>query len=174
VPRRSISSIAQTANDLLAELGIADAPVPVERIAKHLGIQVKKTDLGSDCSGVLIRSATGAAHIGIHLGHHPNRQRFSIAHELGHYKLHKKGTYIDNGVYALFRMDSGSGTDVEEWEANQFAAALLMPKTLLAASLQKLKFDLADDEDLIELAKTFEVSTQAMAYRLGNLGLLQK
>lgn len=158
---------------ILAQLGIESPQVDVEMVASRLGIRLEKADLGEEVSGVLVRSG-GQAVIGVNWAHHPNRRRFTIAHELGHYVLHQGGTFIDKGTWARFRDEqSGSGTDQEEIEANAFAAALLMPDEWVIKEYQQLPFDPADDMALTALASTFGVSSQAMSIRLANLGLLQ-
>ena len=157
------------AKRLLNGAGISEAPVPVERVAEHLGIGVEWSDLGRDCSGVLIRQGDRAV-IGVNGSDHANRRRFTIAHEIGHYVLHERETYVDTGYRVNFRdLDSGSGTRSEEIEANRFAAALLMPEAMVRKAFDDVAFELAgsgDDEELRELARRFGVSTQAMAYRL--------
>jgi Zn-dependent peptidase ImmA (M78 family) len=158
---------------LLRDLRIDHPPVDLNRIAKHLGVRVQRTDLGAECSGALVRTADGAV-IGVHWAHHPNRQRFSLAHELGHFCLHQGGTYIDKDVTVRFRdEESGSGTNVEERQANQFAAALLMPTPWVRRAFQASPFAFGDDSALSQLAEAFQVSTQAMSIRLADLGLLK-
>jgi Zn-dependent peptidase ImmA (M78 family) len=156
------------ARRLLNAARIDKPPVPVERVAKCLNIKVDKSDLGHDCSGVLIRQGDRAV-IGVNRADHPNRERFTIAHEIGHYVLHERETYVDTGYRVNFRdLDSGSGTKSEEVEANRFAAALLMPEAMVKVAFNDLAFDLAGtkDDELRKLADLFGVSTQAMAYRL--------
>ena len=102
-----------------------------------------------------------------------NRQRFSIAHEIGHFVLHEGDTYIDNGYRVQFRdLESGSGTKGEEMDANAFAAALLMPAEWVKDAFYQQPFDLTEDGVLRMLAQKFQVSTQAMSYRLMRLRLL--
>ena len=107
--------------------------------------------------------------IGVNRSDHPNRRRFTVAHELGHYVLHDRDAYVDKGYCVNFRdLDSGSGTKSEEIEANRFAAALLMPQAMVRRAFDNLAFELAgpNDDELSALARQFGVSTQAMAYRL--------
>ena len=164
--------IEKRAERVLAMAGVETAPVPVERVARSLGIKVKRTDLGDDCSGVLVRNGNRAV-IGVNSQHSVNRRRFSIAHELGHFDLHSGDTYIDRGYRVHFRdLESGSGTKREEMEANAFAAALLMPAKLVRDAFEKQPFELAEDDDLEMLARKFRVSTQAMTYRLMKLRII--
>ena len=161
-----------TAERLLTNAGIHSAPVPVERIADYLGLRIRLADLGQDCSGVLVRNGERAV-IGVNWGHHNNRRRFSIAHEIGHFVLHDGDTYVDKGYRVNFRdLESGSGTKQEEVAANMFAAALLMPADLVWKAFQDQPFDLTEDDGLEILARQFEVSTQAMTYRLMKLELI--
>ncbi len=165
-------SLERRAEQLLVDVGLNTAPVPMAQVAAHLGIKIKLADLGEDCSGVLVRNGDRAV-IGVNREHHPNRQRFSIAHEIGHFVLHKGDTYIDKGYRVHFRdLESGSGTKREEMAANAFAAALLMPDAWVREAFYQQPFDLTEDDVLEMLAEQFKVSTLAMTYRLMRLQLL--
>jgi Zn-dependent peptidase ImmA (M78 family) len=147
--------------------------VDVTEVVRRLGIRLELADLGEDCSGMLVRGAGGSV-IGVHYAHHPNRQRFTIAHEIGHFELHEGGTYVDRGTTLRLRSNrKNSGSLLEEREANQFAAALLMPATWVRRSLADHDLDLGDDESMRSLCEQFGVSTQAMVYRLTNLGIFE-
>ena len=164
-------SMERKARHLLAKAGARTAPVPLEQVANCLGIKIELADLGEDCSAVLVRNGNRAV-IGVNWEHHSNRRRFSIAHEIAHFLLHDGDTYIDKGYRVHFRdLESGSGTKLEEMEANEFAAALLMPASWVKDAFEQQPFDLTEDDSLKILAKKFKVSTQAMTYRLMNLQL---
>ncbi|MCY3868124.1 MAG: ImmA/IrrE family metallo-endopeptidase [Gemmatimonadetes bacterium] len=164
--------IESEADQLLIEARIHAPPVSVKQVANSLGIKIELADLGEDCSGVLVRNGDRAV-IGVNKKHHPNRQRFSIAHEIGHFMLHEGDTYIDKGYRVQFRdLESGSGTKGEEMDANAFAAALLMPAEWVKDAFYQQPFDLTEDYVLEMLAEKFKVSTQAMSYRLMRLRLL--
>jgi Zn-dependent peptidase ImmA (M78 family) len=66
------------------------------------------------------------------------------------------------------------GTDTEEVEANRFAAELLMPRLLVDESVKsKMQQKPHTRDDLVTiLAHEFDVSTDAMGYRLINLGII--
>src|SRR4029077_13565981 len=104
------------------------------------------------------------------------RQRFTIAHELGHLQLHKgRSLILERQMHVNFRdATSATITSREEMEANQFSAELLMPHELLERALKSLlKGRPLSDADLVaRLAARFEVSRQAMEYRLASSGLL--
>jgi hypothetical protein len=173
LPTHKRPTIEAIAEELLRCAGIEEPPVDPTHVARHLGVRLQKSDLGPDCSGILVRSGDSAV-IGVHWAHHPNRQRFSIAHELGHFRLHTGGTYVDKDVVVRFRDDkSGTGTDLEERQANQFAAALLMPEEWVRREFAMQPFTLSDDSALTDLAALFQVSTQAMSFRLADIKLLR-
>ena len=164
--------LEKKAGDLLQEAAMVQAPVPVDEVARYLGIQVDEVDLGEDCSGMLVREE-GSVVIGVNANHHEHRKRFTIAHEIAHYMLHGGEAYIDKPPHIDFRAaDSGSGTQQEETEANQFAAALLMPADQVRAAVAEQPFDPARDDELPNLAQRFKVSPQAMTTRLIHLGLI--
>jgi Zn-dependent peptidase ImmA (M78 family) len=98
-----------------------------------------------------------------------------VAHELGHFILHPGKPYlVDSTVRVNFRDDLASmATNREEIDANTFAAALLMPETLVRDAIGELRqAQLVDAARVVErLAAQFDVSTEAMGYRLINLGL---
>lgn len=165
--------IEAKADELLASRPAAELPVNVRAIARRLGISVELADFGDEVSGVLVR-ADGSSMIGVNWLHHPNRQRFTIAHEIGHFCLHEGGTFIDKGVTARFRdQASGSGTSLEEHEANLFAATLLMPAQAVRNAAKARPFAVDDEDELRGFADQFGVSAQAMLIRLQEIGLLE-
>jgi len=171
-PQRK-KAISNKANSLLEENGVAVPSVPVERIAKKLGARLRFSPLDDELSG-MIYVKEGTPIIGVNSLHHPNRQRFTIAHECGHLLFHKpqitKEVHIDKGFPMLMR-DSVSATGINEMEieANLFAAELLMPVRLLIEAIDDQPFDIDDESAVSTIAKTFKVSPSAMRYRLGNL-----
>jgi Zn-dependent peptidase ImmA (M78 family) len=106
------------------------------------------------------------------------RRRFTIAHELGHFILHRKNSasseqlFIDRDFLVKYRSSNKyTPADYEqEQQANAFAAALLMPEEFVYAELAKIDYDDLSEIELINaLAEVFEVSPTAMTYRLANL-----
>ena len=103
------------------------------------------------------------------------RQRFTVAHELGHLLLHGYTTpHADSNFRVRFRdAESSTGSVREEIEANQFAAELLMPRELVAAQATRIGLDYAspddDDPKLSRLARAFQVSKLALSIRLAGL-----
>jgi Zn-dependent peptidase ImmA (M78 family) len=177
VRRKMIRKIVE---ELLDEHGIKEPPVDVEKISESYGLSVVRKDVES-ISGFIIRS-DGKAVIGVNSNNAPARQRFTIAHELGHYLIHPPSTddvHVDSGFEVRFRDElSSQGTDKSEQEANFFAAELLMPQKFLEADLRNAgKIDLVNGEFLVEgflenLAQRYNVSSQSLLFRLTNLGVL--
>lgn len=164
---------AKVATELLKELGIQDMPVDVRAIAEAKGVRVVAGDLDEDTSGVIVIKNDQAI-IGVNRTHHPNRQRFSIAHELGHYLLHRDYAHVFvDTVHAFFRDgNSTKGTDTQEIEANAFAAELLMPKDIVVRYVRENRVDVHDEMYVRRLALKFGVSEQALTIRLTRLGLV--
>lgn len=157
------------AEQLLEKYEIANSPVPVERIAKREGARIQFGPLDKELSGMFFVK-DGVPTIGVNSLHHPNRQRFSLAHELGHMMLHAdiiKGIHVDKGNAILQRAAlAAEGTDPMEIEANQFAANLLVPDFLLSSILGD-DYTISDDEEELEaLSKKFKVSTVMIQLRL--------
>src|SRR5206468_341809 len=88
-----------------------------------------------------------------------------------HLLLHQNITeHVDRGISFHFRDERSSRAEVrQEIEANQFAAELLMPRAMIDA-LVTGPVDVHDDDLLEDLASRFDVSVQALTYRLTNLG----
>lgn len=148
---------------------IADAqtryPVDVEGLAKALGIKVRLFRMPSDVSGALICDEDGSYRIHVNSEHPLTRRRFTIAHELGHYVLHR--ALIGRGVNdnRAYRTTKGEYYNPEigpkqETEANRFAASLLMPQELIDR-LQE------HGMGVDAMARALEVSNHAMHIRLG-------
>jgi len=160
----------EEARRLFEEQRIKSAPVPVERIAKALGVRVQYAPFDGELSGMAYIKGDVPI-VGVNSLHHPNRQRFTLAHELAHVRLHRAlletSVHIDKGS---LRRDaiSATGEDELEIEANAFASELLMPRALLQDALSGRTVDLEDDEMIANLAKHFRVSETALRFRLQN------
>ena len=145
-------------------------PVDVKGLIKTLGIDVEFSNLGDDISGVIERRNNGSYLITVNAGDSESRQRFTMAHELGHYIYHreKMGDCIEDN--RMYRSTYGSKhynnniSQKEETQANQFAANLLMPSDLIV----QLKNENFSDE---EIAKKLCVSQKALKIRLESLSL---
>lgn len=161
------------ARSLLKKLDMHALPIPVQKIAKSLGAEIRFSPLDEELSGMIYIKG-GTPIIGVNSLHHLNRQRFTIAHEIGHLELHRHWlsgqVHVDRMFSVLMRdSNSASGTQIIEIEANKFAAELLMPQALLEQILFSKPFDIDDEPPLAELAKKFGVSKQALEYRVRSL-----
>ena len=96
------------------------------------------------------------------------RYRFTLAHELAHWILHKKIFTGDNAEAALYKTDSRTKNAVE-WQANYLAAAILMPAGAVKRAFHQENTTL--NAKIKQLAKIFEVSVEAMRIRVSELGL---
>jgi Zn-dependent peptidase ImmA (M78 family) len=150
------------------ERGLEDYETNPKAIAKYLGIRVVPYKFSDNISGVFFRKG-GNLYLGVNSKHNKHRQRFTIAHEIGHFILHSHETLhydlesADDKRF-LFRADSISSLD--ETEANRFASELLMPENLVRGLIE------SGSNSINELADRFNVSPEAMRYRLINLGYL--
>ena len=158
------------AEALLADVGVNRPPVPVKLIAESLGATVRYAPFNGELAGMLIRDdVERGVVIGINSLHHPNRQRFTIAHECGHLQLHEgQRAFVDRSPFRINRRDelSSQATDAEEIEANRFAAELLMPYKMIMDDVQGSDLDIDDEAAVRELANRYGVSLQAMTLRI--------
>lgn len=141
-------------------------PVDPFAIAKQLGIKVfVDHNLSPEVSGMLRKRAGYAdPEILLNANDSRNRQRFTCAHELGHYNQRVKDGLDEAWEYVDKRDSlSSQGLRPDEIYANKFAAELLMPRKAVQAR--------AGDPNPASLALDFGVSADAMRYRLENLGL---
>lgn len=146
-----------TAQALLKEFWDMKVPIDPEFFAEKLGLTVVQEPLGYR-SGYL-----DAARKTIHVNSIEcrERQRFTVAHELGHYCL-GHGDNANNAAARDFGKDYGLA---EEAAANKFAAELVMPAIVIRALAEKMGVD-----DPIKLRKALGVTAPAMYARLSELG----
>jgi Zn-dependent peptidase ImmA (M78 family) len=168
--RPRYARIEQLTDTLLVNAQVSGAPIPIEEIIRQRGIRIQSLDL-KEVSGLVVRDGDVIV-IGVNKAHAITRRRFTLAHELAHALLHEgKEVRYDKDFRVDFRSSmSALGVDVEEMEANFFAANILMPRRFLEA--EPLVADL-DHEEAAEsikvLAARYKVSPHAMSIRIGNL-----
>lgn len=99
------------------------------------------------------------------------RLRFTLAHELAHYILHKR-IFSGTGVAAaLYNQDTDE--DATEWQANYLAKAILMPNGQIKRCFYALRPVCKSKSDFVcKMAEIFEVSKQAMEIRLKEFALI--
>jgi Zn-dependent peptidase ImmA (M78 family) len=173
----SVRNARGLAEKLAEERGFSVPPVDVRRIAQDHGLPVLFEALGEGISGVLVTHG-GSSYIGVTKADAHCRQRFTIAHELGHYFLRHRfeegSVHVDHGHSVSYRADRKAPSfDIREYEANQFAACLLMPSKMIRGAIARLSPTSGLwDFHVVQLATQFDVSEQAMTIRLSTLGLM--
>jgi len=169
--RQCINTFADHVRRVL-EIGDGVFPVNVETCIERLGGQLVRTQQAEEAK---IEKVGESFCITIREGLHPNRERFSLAHEIGHLFLHW-GFWIDEDKWNAVEATGGSpllrfGYSDQEFEAHEFAAAVLMPKDAFWDEVAK---NLADDTiDLRPVAERFGVSVEAAKLRGRWLGLFR-
>lgn len=133
-------------------------------LAQSYGIEVQGTPFMNEDGS--IENKDGHILLKYNTSSHPNRQRFTIAHELGHFMA---GHLNSNDK--KFRDSSKNFTidnyDIQEVEANKIAAQILMPKETVKHLIEDKGVSTIE-----KLAEILEVSTGAMHYRLKNLEMV--
>ena len=164
------SEIERKAKDTLIQHGLYALPVDPVNLADILGIAVHNAEFADDSWAGLIAKRGPNTQILVEQSDPPYRKRFSIAHELGHHFLHlvEDGEIVDKRV-DMFRekqptLSEWSPQRLKEVEANWFAAALLMPEELVRS-------EWAASPNVVALARVFNVSEEAMGYRVDALDL---
>ncbi len=149
-------------------------PVDVESLAQSLGIGVDEAFLEDNISGML-ECHNGAYTITVNHSHSDTRKRFTVAHEIGHYMLHRSliGEGIDDSI--AYRSESGGkyhNTKIgprQETQANKFAASLLMPTSQIRTHHATFRGD--GRSGLQSMAELFNVSEASMRIRTEGMGL---
>lgn len=144
------------ARHLIKESGATSAPILLNKIVGHLKkehqVSIYGFDFGENISGILIVEEDGST-IGYNEKQHVHRNRFTVAHEIGHLLFNH--TCSGAGV-------SFEDSRIHEKEAHEFAAELLMP-------LEYLKSDLKSGlKDFEELSQKYWVSKEALGWRIAN------
>jgi Zn-dependent peptidase ImmA (M78 family) len=132
-------------------------PVSLSSIANELNIKIYEGDLSVLASGQITKKNNGVYEIIVQKNQSSKRQRFTAAHELSHFFLHKD--IMGNGV-ADNTMYRSHLSNKQETEANKLAADILMP---MSEVNKKLDEGLSIDD----LSSYFGVSQQAIKVRLG-------
>lgn len=144
--------------------GRLTVPVEPEKIAKQFGLEVVRAPLENNVGGFILKKNGEVVRIYVNSNDSQERQKFTLAHEIGHYWLHRDDG--DEFGYVEYRGElSTRGTDpVERW-ANSFAAELIMPA-------RYIRMAWARGDSLDSIQKRLGVSDAAFGHRLVNLGLI--
>jgi Zn-dependent peptidase ImmA (M78 family) len=164
------TEIEAKAREILRAHGMLNLAVDPVKLANALGARVYNAKFGEDDVHGLLARRDGSIAVYVNAGDPPVRKRFTIAHEIGHLVLHLGtgvGEFIDSADNFRTTFDPEESWTAErrrEWEANTFAAALLMEEQLVRRMW-------AEIHDIEGLARWFQVSQQAMGFRLDALGV---
>jgi Zn-dependent peptidase ImmA (M78 family) len=139
------------------------SPVPIDTIIKEIGLKLDREVLDDNVSGFIERKADGSYRIVVNAFHPETRQRFTAAHELGHYVYHRDLLGDGVGDNRAYRAEGTTRPNpnirpLHERQANSFAANVLMPRHRLTN---------VDGQATAALAQKFQVSQEAMRIRLG-------
>lgn len=165
--KMSLEEIEDLTYHILFNYDMLVPPVDVIDIAEKNGIDVYEADLSDyeePISGAIkYDKKTKKFEILINKNDNIQQKRFTIAHELGHYYLHK--SILENDEIHVDTMFSGNSKKFNEKDADYFAGALLMNKIALSKFYEKV-------DTMTELANIFEVSRSALLVRLDELGII--
>jgi Zn-dependent peptidase ImmA (M78 family) len=142
----------EMARKILKRYAVTRPDTPLEEIARGEGLEILFRRWPNSVGALLLRKNRI---IGVNSNHHPHRQRFSIAHELGHYFLNHR---LDDYEKNIILDNPPAGDDfsrIQNREADEFASELLVPLAILKDSYKKIKDDTA-------LADIFNVSREVM------------
>lgn len=162
-----VSAAIETLESTIAPNGMVSIPIDVERVVNDLGLQVQKLPLDPGVDGILVKDKAGEPFKAVaDSSAHEHRQRFTLAHELGHYVHKYQSVPIEEKMGRVERRDdtSSKGIDYEEIWANKFAASLLMPASIVRKYW-------GEGLTRAAMAKLFNVSERSMDIRLTTLGL---
>lgn len=167
--------IKDTAGRVLAGSEISAPPIDLNDVLRREGVALTSAPADEHISGFLLRRAGEAPVIGFNSSLPGVRQRFVVAHELGHLLLHHQtGLHVDRSLVRLEHREKSDPADEDEVEANRFAAELLMPEEFIRGDLDRIgRAAVEQGEAISHLAKRYQVSRQAMTIRLTSLGLIQ-
>lgn len=136
-----------------------ELPVKVGEIAKKLGIKVNAATLPAHISGEIKEDDDGIVTIRVNRHDVKTRQRFTIAHEIAHFLLHRHLLHTGITDDVLYRSNQ---SDAIEKEANNLASDILMPKKIVQSLIIKFSDEFKDDVLYEKVAEELGVSIIAL------------
>ncbi len=163
---------------ILEECGISyTPPIDIETLASRLGIKVISTSLPGKIGEIIFNTNnTAMIKIDSFENSYPPRYRFTLAHELGHFFLHKEPGYTYEDTKETIMDRKNTYWDGKEGAANSFASQLLMPTKLIerfGMGIISENNNMSIDDFIIRMAQIFNVSKQSMTFRLAKLGVIK-
>lgn len=156
---------------LIDRYEVTAPPVPVYRIARGEGLQVFEQNFGASNPG--LDKVSGYIDIKnrrviINSTDIPTRQVFTVAHELGHWILHREQVLAEPAIAVVYRRPlAARESQKREQEANAFAGTLLVPPRLLRDVIDQF-YGITRQE----MSRIFGVSVSMLEVRLQQEGLL--
>ncbi|PZO78271.1 MAG: ImmA/IrrE family metallo-endopeptidase [Mesorhizobium amorphae] len=161
-PSREYLSLAPVIRESIQQ-HLEEHPVKLGEIAKRLGVKVLLSTLPRGTSGQ-IGQEDGEFVIRVNRHEAKHRQRFTLAHELAHFLLHKDRIVSEGGWSENVLLRSGQPMEIE-YEANRLASDLIIPSKQLAEAIKGYSGPMTS-EMIEDLAERFGVSTAAMEIKL--------
>ncbi|TBY80626.1 ImmA/IrrE family metallo-endopeptidase [Rhizobium leguminosarum] len=204
-PRGSVSYVSagdidMRANEVLRSVGYKSGPVDLKGICSSLSIDLQFSDeLRLDPDGTTILGSANFDKRSIQINAHrdPNRERFTLGHEIGHFCLNhdrylRSEMIVEQDLFADIEARDVFNYERLEFQANAFASSILLPGDVfrVAVDVGRSRFDIQDrghgyiyvddqpcnfapyDDLLSDLSQYFEVSKQAIEIKLKKSGLL--
>jgi Zn-dependent peptidase ImmA (M78 family) len=148
---------------LLSDHNVYDAPVPLNAMIRSNNLRVQFGRFQPDQTAVAGFIRLSERKIYINAADAPRRQTFTIAHELGHWVLHRQLLDAHPELYRVLRRDKPvTSSSPLEKEANGFAGRLLVPRSLLDRYWRRA----AVRPTVSALARIFSVSEEVIRTRL--------
>ncbi len=157
------------AKAVIEQLGDVELPIPVQEIAAAVDIlEIKPITLSGFEGGLITPDDKSSGCILINENSRPQRQRFTIGHELGHYlnPWHNSGSEGQFMCKAQDMVVCGTPAGMRqkmEVEANQFSAELLMPTKFMRDHIKRIKEP--ETDHIVALAEKYDVSKESMGRR---------
>lgn len=139
-----------------------EVPMKLGALARELGLIVKKSTLPANISGE-IKEVNSVVTIRINRHDAPNRQRYTLAHEISHFFLHRH--LLQDGIQDDVLYRSSLSNSIET-EANKLAADILMPLNLIKELLVKHSKGINKESMYEAVAEEMQVSVTALKIRL--------
>ena len=160
-----MTDIEKKARQVLKTAGIKEAPIDLERLLAYLRLHHERPwHLGTDVWDSLTRPTRGRTRFRGQERRATARERWRLAHEIGHHVMHgSEPTLRGSGEWQKHEL---------EYEADLFAAELLMPASLLEKAAKEA--ERSDHFDIEDLALQFRVGRQEMEKRLRQRGLMSR
>lgn len=158
------TDLEKKARHVLKAAGIKDVPVDLERVLAYLRLHHERPwHLSTDVWMALTRKDRGRTRFRGQAMRATSRERWRLAHEIGHHVLHGAEPVQPSGQWERNEL---------EHTADLFAAELLMPPTMVEKAVKEAERD--HHLDVEEMARGFKVGRTEMEKRLRQLGLLKK